>query len=234
MSLKGQLCIYCQESPSTRQGDHVVARGLLSIVGRQNAPKVPCCKSCNDAKSKLEHYLSFTLPLASRETDARTRLDSAIISFEQNQKLKRIVFQGIERVRNVDGTDGDETFAFPFEHEVLRSYAEFLAKGVLYWTKGVRVGSEMVINATFVPIAEDLELLWKIFHKTPVLKKLTGNIGGTTLNFESALVSEFPLYWVCRFTFANGAIFSDIEIGTSTKAIWVVVEETNLNSVMPI
>ncbi len=37
-------------------GDHIFPRQLFLESHRANLPKVPCCKNCNDEKSKLEHY----------------------------------------------------------------------------------------------------------------------------------------------------------------------------------
>ncbi len=54
-------CDYCLTNPSTATGDHVFAREFFPEAARANLPKVPACESCNNEKSRLEHYLTAVL-----------------------------------------------------------------------------------------------------------------------------------------------------------------------------
>src|SRR5437016_3475833 len=64
--LTGQLCVYCQERLSTRQGDHVIGKGWMKNGGFTNTHppiKVPACEQCQRSWSGDEHYLMSILPL---------------------------------------------------------------------------------------------------------------------------------------------------------------------------
>ena len=58
---KGKLCAYCTNK-AAEAGDHVFSREFFLVEDRDDLPQAPICDSCNNAKSKLEHYLTAVLP----------------------------------------------------------------------------------------------------------------------------------------------------------------------------
>jgi len=86
---KGKLCVYCAERPS-ESGDHVFAKEFFLLRDRDNLPKVPACKACNEAKSKLEHYLTSVLPFGGRHKSAKTNLETRVPQrLKKNRKLSK-------------------------------------------------------------------------------------------------------------------------------------------------
>ena len=45
------------------------AREFLLTDRRASFPKLPACETCNNVKSKLEHYLTAVLPFGGQHTD---------------------------------------------------------------------------------------------------------------------------------------------------------------------
>ena len=45
------------------------AREFFLTDRRAQFPKLPACETCNNVKSKLEHYLTAVLPFGGRYTD---------------------------------------------------------------------------------------------------------------------------------------------------------------------
>src|SRR5690242_13724910 len=66
---RGKTCTYCVERTAT-QPDHIFAREFFLPRRRHGLPKVPACQTCNNDKSKLEHYLTSILPFGGRHADA--------------------------------------------------------------------------------------------------------------------------------------------------------------------
>ncbi len=100
---KGKQCVYCESGQSTKSGDHIFPRKLFIERRRDNLPKVPCCKKCNDKKSRLEHYLLTILPFGARHADALENLTSQVPGrLDQNISLHKKLYQdqGIEYISN--------------------------------------------------------------------------------------------------------------------------------------
>lgn len=75
---RGKHCVYCVGGLSTRSGDHIFARKFFLDERRDDLPKAPCCKPCNDKKSALEHYLTTVLPFGASHADALENLTQQV------------------------------------------------------------------------------------------------------------------------------------------------------------
>lgn len=85
---KGKTCVYCAGLGCSSTGDHVLAREFFPEDRRDGLPKVPACEPCNQAKSKLEHYLTTVLPFAGRHPDAHRVLTTMVPRrLAKNRKL---------------------------------------------------------------------------------------------------------------------------------------------------
>ncbi|MBL4836842.1 MAG: HNH endonuclease [Kordiimonadaceae bacterium] len=97
-----QICIYCQKENSTPTGDHIISRSFFTLNNRDNIPKVPACTSCNNKKSKLEHYLATILPFGGKHTEASNYLKELVPArLTKNQKLHRNLKKEIKKVLGV-------------------------------------------------------------------------------------------------------------------------------------
>jgi hypothetical protein len=54
---EGELCIYCGERESTRDGDHVPPQCFFKEKSDNELIKVPCCEKCNNGHSKIDERM---------------------------------------------------------------------------------------------------------------------------------------------------------------------------------
>ena len=121
------LCVYCQERPSTRIGDHVFARSFFAMNRRAYLPKAPGCMMCGGRKSELEHYLATVLPFGGLHADAVANLETAVPPrLEKNHRLKRELEAGLAVRSPLAG------MTLPFDVTKLHSYFSFVSKGLLW------------------------------------------------------------------------------------------------------
>ena len=225
VGLKGQICVYCNERQSTRNGDHLFARSLLAVAARNGAPKLPCCELCNRDKAKLEHYLASTLPLASREHDAVKRANLAASRAIKNLPLARSMISGAVTI--IDPIEGgrQETLAFPFEPEIVLAYAKLLTIGLLYWATKTRVADPHSIRTFFAEKDHDNALVWEFLYNTDGVK-VRGNIGGAGLTFDGICNGDIHTLSAWRLSLLNGVCFTQKNRKYS-NAIWSVVAFDN-------
>jgi hypothetical protein len=74
---RGKLCVYCSKRLADGR-DHVFAREFFPPNARYNPLVVPACSECNNAKAKLEHYLTAVLPFGGRHKDASDNLSQMV------------------------------------------------------------------------------------------------------------------------------------------------------------
>jgi ribosomal protein L40E len=72
-NFKGKICAYCGSAQAATD-DHIFARSLFLEGDRPDLPKAPACRKCNEAKSKLEHYVTAVLPFGGRHPQAGENL----------------------------------------------------------------------------------------------------------------------------------------------------------------
>jgi 5-methylcytosine-specific restriction endonuclease McrA len=80
-----ETCAYCATQPATT-ADHVFSREFFLVKRRANLPQVPACNSCNNAKSRLEHYLTAALPFGGRHTDSTENLTNLVPGVSKRTK----------------------------------------------------------------------------------------------------------------------------------------------------
>src|SRR5262245_57126728 len=87
---RDSTCVYCATRPATTE-DHVFALAFFLVARRGNLPKVPACDTCNNAKSKLEHYLATVLPFGGRHADAADNAQQEVVQrrLDKNPVLHR-------------------------------------------------------------------------------------------------------------------------------------------------
>lgn len=100
---KGKPCVYCVTGLSAVP-DHVFAQEFFTVDRWGNLPKVPACHACNDAKGRLEHYLTAVLPFGGRHADAATSLAAFVPPrLARNAALHRHLSQGQQPVWAQEG-----------------------------------------------------------------------------------------------------------------------------------
>lgn len=66
MGFETKLCIYCQERPSTRRGDHVPPQCFFADARGFKLIQVPCCTKCNVELSKDDEFVRDLLSAEER------------------------------------------------------------------------------------------------------------------------------------------------------------------------
>lgn len=222
MSLKGQTCIYCNLEPSTKNGDHLLARSFIPIPLRNGVPKLPCCEPCNREKAALELYLTAVMPLGSRAENLPDYFSAVAHKLEGNLRLKREIFGGMEVALDPTSGADEKTLFFPFQSAKLTRYVKFLAIGAIYWATGNRIIPLHHIDVKFATHDNDLRYIWEFFHQTSGLK-FQGQIGGDVLKIEGLANAHELTLCVVRFDFMNGFVVSDIKKRLHARSLWAFV-----------
>ena len=134
---KNKTCVYCVTPNSSEDGDHVVSREFFILDKRANLPQVPACKACNNAKSRLEHYLTAVMPFAGRHADSGINLDLMVPKrLASNNKLHAALAQGADTFfTSRNGEPWSTEMILPFDGEQLLALFEYISKGLafLHW-----------------------------------------------------------------------------------------------------
>ncbi len=130
---KNKTCVYCTENLSIT-GDHIFAREFFLKNQRSNLPKVPSCEKCNNGKSKLEHYLTATLPFGGRHDDAKKNLKKMVPKrLDKNVKLHKNLSAKMNRfwIQQDSGIYAKQT-GFKIEGTAITELFGYIVRG-LYW-----------------------------------------------------------------------------------------------------
>ncbi|VWC75944.1 hypothetical protein BLA39750_00871 [Burkholderia lata] len=131
---RDKTCVYCGRERASSTGDHVVAREFCPRAARDNLPKVPSCVACNNAKSKLEHYVLAVLPMGSLLAGSATAIvDQVGPRLAKNEALRRQLAVGQE-VRWIRTPEGywHESLMLPFQTTKLSELACYIALGLAW------------------------------------------------------------------------------------------------------
>lgn len=131
---KGKTCVYCGVPGISSTGDHVIAREFFPENERSSIPKVPACLDCNNAKSKLEQYLSTVLPLGSGHPIAESMMaDKFIRRMEKNRRLQREVHQSSKYILELNKWGTYELrLAVAFNWRIASEYFSMVARGLYF------------------------------------------------------------------------------------------------------
>ena len=105
------------------------------VSARSNLPQAPICESCNNEKSKLEHYLTAVLPFGGRHVDASENLASMVPKrLGKNVRLHRRLEKG-QKIVFVPNHEGklEGTIAIPFDGERLEGLFSMVARGLAWY-----------------------------------------------------------------------------------------------------
>lgn len=131
----GKTCVYCAKPSSSIDRDHVISRQFFMVSRRGNLPVVPACKSCNNAKSQLEHYLTAVMPFGGRHTDSSVSIDTMLPPrLLKNNKLAQALGIGMDkRFISHNGNPWEPVMSLPLDGEKLIELFEYIIKGLAYW-----------------------------------------------------------------------------------------------------
>jgi len=207
---KNKTCVYCVAANSSDAGDHVVAREFFLPERRADLPKVPACKACNNAKAKLEHYLTAVMPFGGQHADSSKNLSTMVLPrLEKNTKLFAALKQGVKRsvARLGSGLWVPET-TVPIDSERLIQLFELIAKGLAHWHWGIYLPSNTcVVKAAFLTSPG-----CKIFEKLMAQRakdRVKENLGDGVFVYEGAQAAECPELTVWRMSLYGVVVGND-------------------------
>lgn len=204
---KNQICAYCAVPNLSETADHVFAREFLITSERNDLPKVPACKKCNNDKSKLEHYLSAVIPFGAQRKNDESIWQKVKSRLDKNIKLFRAISAGIEyKIIPGDGFDFPRMI-IPFDGEKYIQLFEFITKGLLVYHWNLHLTGEndlIVITAT-----KEGEAIFDQIHSGNANQRVRGNIGNETFLYEVAQAKDNPNITICKFIVLGGVQLSE-------------------------
>ena len=210
---KDQMCIYCLENLSTRQGDHIFARKFFLKSKRDDLPKVPACKSCNDEKSQLEHYLTTVLPFGGQHSDARDNLQKMVPPrLAKNEKLrdelernKQTIWEQKESGLYLKKAAG---FHLPEIRDTLESLICFIVTGLLWYHWKVALTSDHgLLPMCLTKAGED------IFDKllsVPTANRVESDLGNGTFFYRGDQNTVYPELSIWEISVYGGLRLADV------------------------
>ena len=208
---KTKTCVYCVTSNSSEEGDHVVSREFFLPEKRSDLPKVPACKECNNAKAKLEHYLTAVMPFGGRHADSSKNLSTLVPPrLAKNKKLFAALKQGMKGgfVNLLSSERWTPELTVPIDSERLIQLFEFIAKGLAHWHWGIYLPAN-----TCVVIAAFLTSPGRAVFESLIAKeardRVKGNLGEGVFVYEGAQSAECPELTVWRMSLYGVVVGND-------------------------
>ena len=205
---KGKLCAYCCIKEALT-GDHIFAREFFLKEHRGDLPQAPACEECNNAKSKLEHYLTATLPFAGRhEFSDKNFTEHVPKRLNKNQKLHRHLSQNKFEATLVDGGNKIKTLGLPLEEGSVESLFEFIVKGLAWYHWKVYLSFDSPVEIIILTRAGQeffQEHLFSLHAKTRELI----NLGEGTVIYEGVQGVDCPEITLWRFHMYGGMLLGD-------------------------
>lgn len=204
---KGKPCVYCLEAESA-DGDHVLSRQFVLPEHRDNLPKVPACKRCNNEKSKLEHYLTAVMPFGGRHEGAGRNLAEQVPGrLGNNGRLRRKLAEGTERfLVSADGGPWEPGMAVPLDGRTLEALFEYMTRGLAFHHWGLLFGREFAVRAAFLGEAARGPFEGLMAKNA---EKVRGNLGGGALEYEGAMAGDGSGLTVWRMSLYGAVVAGD-------------------------
>lgn len=205
---RGKPCVYCLEAEST-DGDHILSRQFVLPEHRDNLPKVPACKRCNNEKSKLEHYLTAVMPFGGRHGEAdRNLAEQAPGRLDRNERLRRELTEGTGRILvSSDGGTWEPEMTVPLDGRALETLFEYMTRGLAFHHWGLVFGPKFVVRAAF--LGEAARGPFEDLIAKNAGERVRESIGGGALEYEGALVGDGSGLTVWRMSLYGAIVAGD-------------------------
>lgn len=198
---RGKTCVYCAIPASSADGDHVISREFFAPRERGDLPKVPACKDCNNAKSKLEHYLTAVLPFGSQHPDACNKLATMVPGrLAKNNKLFHEIKAGMKNLYiSRNGSPWEAAMTLPLNSERLLKLFEYIAKGLSYHHWQVLLPPESYIVKAGFFSTQGQEIFERLLaHKAK--ERVSKNLGDGVFVYEGVQSAESAELTVWRMS----------------------------------
>lgn len=213
----GKTCVYCAKPCSSSDGDHVISRKFFLPERREHLPIVPACKSCNNAKSKLEHYLTAVMPFGGRHTDSSAHINTMLPPrLLKNNKLAQALGIGMKSMFiSQNGSPWERVMSVPIESDKLIELFKFIIKGLAYWhCKVILPPESCLVKASFFTSAGTEWFEHLLAHKAKF--RVNVNLGDGVFVYEGAQSAECNELTVWRMSL-YGAEVGDEQMAYAEK-----------------
>ena len=198
----GKLCVYCSSRLATT-GDHIFAREFFLPAVRRNLPQAPACVQCNNAKSKLEHYLTTVLPFAGRHPDAQENLAALVPDrLAKNQRLARELSGGRGHTWQPDGASLRLMLSIPLDSAKVCDLFGQVVRGLIWHHWGFYMGEGDPSKATFLTSAGSA--YFARLQATVFTTQVEANVGQGTVTYSGARSDNVPHVSLWRIRFYGG------------------------------
>lgn len=201
-------CAYCNKRKSVA-GDHIFAREFFLPVDRDNLPQAPTCEPCNNAKSKLEHYLTTVLPFGGYHPQASMNLTEMVPKrLSRNQSLRRELQENQRTINLVDDGAKSGAMALPIKEGVIEALFFYIVRGLVWhhWVIYISPSTdiEVLILTTYGAqfFQDHLFSLW-------ASNRVFENLGNGTVIYEGIQGVDSSQISVWRFHMYGGIIFTE-------------------------
>jgi hypothetical protein len=207
---KNKTCVYCMAANSSEDGDHVVSREFFLPEKRAGLPKVPACKACNNAKARLEHYLTAVMPFGGRHADSSRNLSTLVPPrLAKNTKLFAALKQGMKSgIARLSGGLWVRAMTVPIDSERLIQLFELIARGLAYWHWGIYLpANTCVVKAAFLT-SPGRAMFEKLLAQN-AKNRIKENLGDGVFIYEGAQSAECPELTVWRMSLYGVVVGND-------------------------
>ncbi len=173
---------------------------MFQLRHRNNIPKVPACKKCNNEKSKIEHYLLSVLPFGGTHNDAKEMLTiDALKRLKKNQKL----FTSLRSEWGYcyipqESKVLEKRMHVNFDPNMLHTFIGFVSLGLTFHHWGLYLPRDHEIKA-FTPSPSGMRFIERLFgfraaHTT------NETLGNNTVRYKGACSGnqEFLSVWAVQ------------------------------------
>jgi hypothetical protein len=201
---KRKLCAYCGAQAST--ADHVFAREFFTRQRRNDLIKVPACIACNDAKSRLEHYLTAILPFGGRHVDALAHAAECVPArLARNARLGRELRAGSERIwaKQTAGILAP-ALTLPLKFEVFEKLFALIARALAWHHWGLQLTTTETFATVLALTARGEQEFERQFFAVPDAAHVRRDLGDGTFVYEGMQATDNPLITIWRIRMYGG------------------------------
>lgn len=202
---KNKKCVYCGVDRSSTGPDHIFAREFFLESKRDNLPQVPACDSCNNSKSKLEHYLTSVLPFGGKHDDANKNLKKMVPKrLEKNLKLHRKLKEGQSK-KYIAGSSGIITpqMTVPIDSNQLLELFEYIARALVSFHFDIILESNDLVDSSI-----DIKNI-DSWLNGPCANRVECNLGDSTISYTGIQATDSEKVTAWEFYFYGGITFTN-------------------------
>lgn len=206
---KDKPCVYCESGVSTSTGDHVFPRALFLENRRKDLPKVPCCKNCNDEKSKLELYITSILPLGGRHIDALQNLTIlAKPRLDKNLDLKNKTCKS-QQYYYLPNEHGilEPCLAINIDYKKIIKFFEYITKALTFIHFKIKLNHDFIIHVYFE------HNQFESWLKNKYKNKIEEDLGSGTISYKAIQANDNDCLLAWEYIIYGGLSFSTSKPG---------------------